>query len=204
MKNNAVIQLACKKLGLEYDEKYESEELIKEEQDYIMSDELKYVDFIKEMDSKSKIKTAKRHIIYQFSSGSKYFRYFENSKKNNDFVEYGNKNLEFFKRYLISKKDDYKFLALLDNYKQEIIKVLGYEYIFYTHYYDYDKMPNLIYLNLGCKFNINWASIAKSTSLQILYLNTTEIEDLTPLIPLKSLQTLDLGFNNRLTNLTVS
>ena len=95
--------LACKKLGLEYDEKYESEELTKEEQDYLMSDELNYFDFTKKMDEK-----------FEFKYGITDW------------------NLELFKQYLLTKKDDLKFSKALNfnSYNDDIIKKVGYEYLY--------------------------------------------------------------------------
>ena len=155
--------LACKKLGLEYDEKFESEELTKDEQDHLMSEELDYLDnFDKIMDEKFDI-------------------------------EYGTENLKFLKRYLVSKKDDCKFCISIDKFKKKIIDLIGSEYIFFTDKIDdYLKMPNIIYLCLVSQPDeiLDIKFLNPSSSLQILWLTDNTIRDFTPLKSLKSLKSL--------------
>ena len=135
-----------------------------------MSDELNYFDFFKKMEEKFDIEYA---------------------------IE--NRNLEFFKRYLISKKDDFRALSdicFMYNNKEKIIKSLGYDYIFCSCSFDeYRKLPNLVHLNLNIQRIENLASLQLPTSLKTLSLDRCRIESLASLQILTSLETLDLWCN---------
>ena len=155
-------QLACIKLGLVC--------LTKIEQDYLMSDELNYLDFSKMMD------------------------------KNLDYEE-ASTNIELFKRYLSSKKDDTEFCSGLDMIK--IIELVGREYIFYYEGNFNDEllnMKNLVCLKLTSN-NGDYSSIRLLTSLKILYLWMQQIKskDYSFLSSLVQLEELDL-INNSINN----